>query len=114
MPDPGLPGVAFTEISPDQLTLNTLRNFDTLVLAQQCDIGDWPDALHCDINMWVAVGGKLIIYDSDECGQTVDYSWLPHPFATNNPGARRRCKATSRSVGTGYHGGRHPRLARLH
>jgi len=33
-------------------------------------------------------GNKLIIYDS-ECtfGGSVDYSWLPFPFTTDNPGA---------------------------
>ena len=35
---------------------------------------------------FVAAGNKLIIYGS-ECSIPVDYSWLPYPFATNNPGA---------------------------
>ncbi len=37
---------------------------------------------------FVSLGGKLIIYDS-ECRPNVgvDYSWLPFPFTTSNPGA---------------------------
>jgi hypothetical protein len=39
-----------------------------------------------DLVSFVVNGGKLIIYDS-ECNSQ-DYSWLPYPFTTNNPGAR--------------------------
>ncbi|TCV88105.1 Ig-like domain-containing protein [Sulfurirhabdus autotrophica] len=39
-----------------------------------------------DLVSFVSNGGKLIIYDS-ECS-TQNYSWLPYPFTTNNPGAR--------------------------
>jgi hypothetical protein len=35
---------------------------------------------------FLATGHKLIIYDS-ECAPQ-DYSWLPYPFTTNNPGAQ--------------------------
>jgi hypothetical protein len=35
---------------------------------------------------FLASGHKLIIYDS-ECAPQ-DYSWLPYPFTTNNPGAQ--------------------------
>lgn len=38
-----------------------------------------------DLISFVAQGGKLIIYDS-ECSPQ-DYSWLPYPFTTTNPGA---------------------------
>lgn len=88
MPDPGLPDVVVTTLSVDQLTLDALRDFDTLVLAQQCDAGQWLPTIQADIRTFVMAGGKLILYDSDECSQTVDYRWLPAPFSTNNPGAR--------------------------
>ncbi len=88
MPDPGLPEVAVTTLTVDQLNLDTLRDFDTLVLAQQCDAGQWLPTIQEAIRTFVAAGGKLVIYDSDECSQTVDYRWLPAPFSTNNPGAR--------------------------
>lgn len=88
MGDPGLPEVAMTTLSVDDISLDTLRDFDTLVLAQQCDAGQWLPTIQADIRTFVIAGGKLIIYDSDECSQTVDYRWLPAPFSTNNPGAR--------------------------
>lgn len=88
MPDPALPEVIVTALAVDQLNLDTLRDFDTLVLAQQCDAGQWLPTIQEAIRTFVAAGGKLVIYDSDECGQAVDYRWLPAPFSTNNPGAR--------------------------
>jgi len=39
-----------------------------------------------DLVTFVQQGGKLIIYDS-ECAPQ-NYSWLPYPFTTSNPGAR--------------------------
>lgn len=39
-----------------------------------------------DIVTFVSNGGKLIIYDS-ECSPQ-NYSWLPFPFTTSNPGAQ--------------------------
>lgn len=87
MPDGMWPGVTFAQIQVSELVTTTLLNFDTLVLAQQCDVGQWPRQIHCDINQWVEAGGKLIIYDSDECSYPADYSWLPYPFTTDNPGA---------------------------
>jgi hypothetical protein len=39
-----------------------------------------------DLVTFVQNGGKLIIWDS-EC-RPQDYSWLPFPFTTNNPGAQ--------------------------
>ena len=44
---------------------------------------------------WVAQGHKLIIQDSDNCGENnkPDYSFLPFPFATSNPGARGAASA---------------------
>jgi hypothetical protein len=38
-----------------------------------------------DLNNWVYNGGKLIIYDSEM--PAVNYTWLPYPFTTSNPGA---------------------------
>jgi len=68
---------------------------DTLVL----NVSSAPSAgLACNINAnltaaqkadiltFVQNGGKVIIYDSECSAQ--NYSWLPYPFTTNNPGAR--------------------------
>jgi hypothetical protein len=80
------------------ITTTTLSRFDTLVLSQVCDVGTAlsPSQKQAIVN-WVRQGGKLIIYDSDVCGgyslfatgvPVVDYSWLPYPFVTDNPGGR--------------------------
>src|SRR5205823_1529710 len=37
---------------------------------------------------FVSVGGKLLIWDSECTNPVPDYSWLPFPFASSNPGQR--------------------------
>lgn len=67
---------------------------DTILLNVASSYGN--GGLGCNVNNFSADelqtlvdfvnnGGKLIIYDS-ECS-TQDYSWLPYPFTTANPGA---------------------------
>ena len=62
---------------------------DTVVLEQLCDI---KTSVRADVKQalvaWVANGNKLIISDADSCGpnNVPDYSFLPYPFATSNPG----------------------------
>jgi len=74
-----------------QLLLLPAQGFDTVVLSQLCDIKtSLSDAFKRDLAQWVADGHKLIIQDSDRCGGGTavppDYSFLPFPFATSNPG----------------------------
>jgi len=63
---------------------------DTVVLEQVCDI---KTSMREDVKQalvaWIANGNKLIISDADTCGPSnvPDYSFLPYPFATSNPGA---------------------------
>src|SRR5262249_13828483 len=64
---------------------------DTVVLSQICKIKtDVSRSFKRALVDWVATGHKLIIQDSDGCGpyNTPDYSFLPFPFATSNPGAQ--------------------------
>src|SRR5204863_1873504 len=64
---------------------------DTVVLAQVCDAQTrLPDAFKRALVDWIADGHKLIVQDSDRCSERTvpDYSFLPYPFATNNPGPR--------------------------
>lgn len=88
----------FVDILATDISSTTLASFDTLVLSQVCDVGT---ALSVSqqraVVDWVADGGKLVLYDSDVCGgysyfamgvPVVDYSWLPYPFVTDNPGGR--------------------------
>ena len=69
---------------------------DTVVLEQVCDI---KTSVRADVKQalvaWVANGNKLIISDSDSCGSSnvPDYSFLPYPFATSNPGGRAAASA---------------------
>jgi hypothetical protein len=65
------------------------QGFDTVVFSQVCDIKkSVSDEFKKALVSWVAAGHKLIIQDSDRCGSWIpDYSFLPFPFATSNPGA---------------------------
>ncbi len=84
--------VAYWPIFPDAAHPSALvpgSGVDTVVLAQACDVKtSLPDAFKRALIDWVADGHKLIIQDSDKCGPRAvpDYSFLPYPFATNNPG----------------------------
>jgi len=69
---------------------------DTVVLEQICNIKTiLPGSFKRALVDWVAQGHKLIIQDSDTCGENnkPDYSFLPFPFATSNPGARGAASA---------------------
>jgi hypothetical protein len=69
---------------------------DTVVLSQLCDIKTkLSDSFKRALVKWVASGHKLIIQDSDGCGEhnQPDYSFLPFPFATSNPGAQGAASA---------------------
>jgi hypothetical protein len=69
---------------------------DTVVLEQVCDI---KTSVRADVKQalvaWVGNGNKLIISDADSCGPGIvpDYSFLPYPFATSNPGGRAAASA---------------------
>ncbi|MGH9409169.1 MAG: hypothetical protein ACRD1V_06920 [Vicinamibacterales bacterium] len=69
---------------------------DTVVLEQLCDIKtSLPANVKQALVASVANGGKLIISDADSCGpgRVPDYSFLPYPFATSNPGGRNAASA---------------------
>ena len=69
---------------------------DTVVLSQVCDIKTTvSDGFKRALVAWVAAGHKLIIQDADSCGpgREPDYSFLPFPFATSNPGAQGAASA---------------------
>jgi von Willebrand factor type A domain len=69
---------------------------DTVVLEQVCDI---KTSVAADVKQalvaWVANGNKLIISDADSCGpgNVPDYSFLPYPLATSNPGGHAAASA---------------------
>ena len=75
----------FTLVPWADVTAANLTQFKIVVLvidtAPQVNLNATQRA---DLVSWVNNGGKLIIYDSEQ--STIDYSWLPYPFTTNNPG----------------------------
>ncbi|TAK61000.1 MAG: hypothetical protein EPO22_08780 [Dehalococcoidia bacterium] len=80
----------FTNLAPASVNAANLAAFDTAVLnvaspEMWCSTGTLSASAKADLVAFVAGGGKLIIYDS-EC-PPADYSWLPYPFSTSNPGA---------------------------
>jgi hypothetical protein len=83
----------FTNLALADVNAANLAAFDTVLLnvaspGLSCNLGNLNSGQLTDLANFVASGNKLIIYDS-ECtfGGAVDYSWLPFPFTTNNPGA---------------------------
>ncbi|TAK67051.1 MAG: hypothetical protein EPO22_03270 [Dehalococcoidia bacterium] len=89
-PAGGLGDFTFTNLAPANVSTANLAAFDTAVLnvassQMGCNVGTLSAPAKTDLAAFVSSGGKLIIYDS-ECSQQ-DYSWLPYPFTTNNPGA---------------------------
>lgn len=81
----------FSPMSISALSAASLAPFDTAVLNMatyetQCSSGTLTAQQRQDLINFVGSGKKLIIFDS-ECWTSPDYSWLPYPFTTSNPGA---------------------------
>jgi hypothetical protein len=81
----------FTPMAPSAVNASSLASYDTAVLnmasySMQCNANTLTSQQKADLISFVDSGKKLIIFDS-ECYSTVDYSWIPFPFSTANPGA---------------------------
>src|SRR6266542_506331 len=68
-----------------------LAPFDTVILYQVCDIGSPSHAnTVAALNTFLTNGGKLMIFDADDCAPTegglADYSSFLFPFTTSSPG----------------------------
>ena len=90
---PELGAMNFTNVAPGDVTAANLTSYDTVILnvassQMGCQTSTLTSQSKQDLVTWLGQGNKLIIYDS-ECtfGGSVDYTWLPFPFTTNNPGA---------------------------
>lgn len=89
-----LAGFNFTPFPPGAVTSGSLASFDIAVLnmassALACNAANLPTPAKAEIIAVAQAGKKVLIFDS-ECsvgGTGLDYSWLPYPFATANPGA---------------------------
>jgi hypothetical protein len=80
----------FTNLAPGSVSAANLAAYDTAVLnvassQMGCNVNTLSASAKTDLAAFVSGGGKLIIYDSECSAQ--DYSWLPYPFTTDNPGA---------------------------
>lgn len=84
----------FTELLLANVNAATLASYDTVLLnvsstgtgrGLYCNVNTLSAQQKQDLVDFVAQGKKLIIYDSECPAQ--DYSWLPYPFTTANPGA---------------------------
>jgi hypothetical protein len=76
----------FTNLPWANVTAGNLTSYQIVVLLID-DLAPQPllsPSQVTDLNTWTFNGGKLIIYDSEEPAQ--DYTWLPYPFNTTNPG----------------------------
>src|SRR4030042_5056028 len=80
----------FTIVPVANVNAANLAAYDTILLNVSstgwcCNLSLLTSQQKADIVSFVAQGKKLIIYDSRCSAQ--NYSWLPYPFTTNNPGA---------------------------
>ena len=80
------PGGVCGAAACDTLILNVASSSGSPYLGLGCNVyANLTTQQKADIVTFVQNGGKVIIYDS-EC-PTQNYSWLPYPFTTQNPGA---------------------------
>ena len=87
----------FSGMAPSAVNAANLAQYDTAVLnvastGMNCNTTALTASQKTDLVNFVGQGKKLIIYDS-ECPVSSsqphpDYSWLPYPFSTSNPGAQ--------------------------
>jgi hypothetical protein len=89
--NPAFAAFAFTNLAVANVNAANLAGFDTALLnvaspGMWCNINNLSAAQKTDLANFVTSGNKLIIYDSECVPQ--DYSWLPFPFTTSNPGAQ--------------------------
>jgi predicted nucleic acid-binding protein len=78
--------ITATSLAPyDTALLNVASSYPTYG-GLYCNVNNLSAQQKADLIAFVEDGKKLIIYDS-ECSPQ-DYSWLPYPFTTSNPGAQ--------------------------
>jgi hypothetical protein len=82
----------FTPMMPANVSAANLTAYDTAVLniasaAMACNTNNLSAQAQADLKAFVESGKKLIIFDSECYPGPVNYSWLPYPFTTANPGA---------------------------
>jgi outer membrane protein OmpA-like peptidoglycan-associated protein len=84
-----VPGTSFTQLSAGLVDAAILNGYQTVMLDGVCKPDEWmsPAQLN-DLIAWTQAGHKLLMYTADMCGNGSDFTWLPYPFTSSNPGAR--------------------------
>jgi len=82
----------FSPMLSSAVSAASLAPYDTAVINlasydMACNTNTLSAQAKTDLVDFVADGHKLIIFDSECYPGPVDYSWLPYPFTTANPGA---------------------------
>ena len=95
--------VKTTLVATQHLQPWMLADVDTVVMQQACDLKPLSPRVRRMLIAWVAAGHKLIIHDSDKCGEHAGLLLAPVPLqdrTTPAPSASRaRCCASSRTTG---------------
>jgi hypothetical protein len=85
--DAAFANFTFTNLPWENVTAGNLTAYQIVVMLIEPFSPSPPLSApqEADLVAWISNGGKLIMYDSEMTA--TDYSWLPYPFTTNNPGA---------------------------
>ena len=82
-------GYTVTTIDAGMLDEQLLAGQEAAISKDICNINEYLNPPQQQLLLqWVAAGHKLIFTSADECGNGSDYSWLPYPFKSSNPGAK--------------------------
>lgn len=84
-----IPPYSFTRMMASLFGTASLASTDTVMWNMLCHPAGFLDSAQIKMLLaWIAAGHKLIIHDGDMCAGTTatDYSFLPYPFTTDNPG----------------------------
>jgi hypothetical protein len=77
--------ITATNLAPYDTALLNVASYSPTYGGLACNVNNLSAQQKADLAAFVKGGKKLIIYDSECTPQ--DYSWLPYPFTTSNPGA---------------------------
>jgi len=83
-----VPGLHFSRLAAGILDPAMLANYQTVMLNGMCIPLDSLSQVQINgLLAWVQAGHKLLMYTADMCGRGSDFSFLPYPFKSSNPGA---------------------------
>lgn len=84
-----LPSLTVSTINASMLDAQALAGQDAVITKMLCNAAEYLNPPQQQLLLqWVGSGHKLVFTSADECGDGSDYSWLPYPFKSSNPGAK--------------------------